>query len=40
VPIVRQPEDFIVIVAGGAGKHSAVMPTFGITQSVSMGIDV
>src|SRR5688572_4389338 len=29
VPIVRAPEDISIIVAGGAGKHSAWQPTFG-----------
>jgi len=29
VPIVRKPEDITVLVAGGAGKHSAWQPTFG-----------
>jgi hypothetical protein len=29
VPIVRKPEDLTVLVAGGAGKHSAWQPTFG-----------
>jgi hypothetical protein len=29
VPIVRTADDISVIVAGGAGKHSAWQPTFG-----------
>ena len=29
VPIVRGPDDISIIVAGGAGKHSAWQPTFG-----------
>ena len=35
VPIVRRPEDFFVVVAGGPGKHSLVMPSFGITEARS-----
>jgi len=35
VPIARQWRDIMVIVAGGAGKHSAVIPTFGATRSVT-----
>jgi hypothetical protein len=35
IPIVRKPEDIIVIVAGGAGKHSMVIPTFGNTYAVT-----
>jgi hypothetical protein len=28
-----------VIVAGGAGKHSAIVPTFGATRSVTVRVD-
>ncbi len=35
ISIARRPEDITVIVAGGLGKHSAVVPTFGITSSVT-----
>ena len=30
-----KPEDLIVIVTGGAGKHSQYVPTFGNTRSVT-----
>ncbi|MQY09954.1 hypothetical protein SRB5_00580 [Streptomyces sp. RB5] len=33
VPISRAPEDIRIVVAGGTGKHSAWMPTFGATWS-------
>lgn len=33
VPIARAPEDIRVVVAGGTGKHSAWMPTFGAMWS-------
>lgn len=33
VPISRAPEDIRILVAGGTGKHSAWMPTFGATWS-------
>jgi hypothetical protein len=33
VPISRSPEDIRIVVAGGTGKHSAWMPTFGATWS-------
>ncbi len=39
VPIVGQPEDIHVMVAGGAGKHSSFIPTFGITKSVTRRIE-
>jgi len=39
VPIARDWRDVMVIVVGGAGKHSAVIPTFGMTRSVTRRID-
>ena len=36
VPIARAPEDIRLIVAGGTGKHSAWMPTFGAMWSSSV----
>jgi hypothetical protein len=39
ISIARRPEDITVIVAGGLGKHSAVVPTFGITSSVTNRIE-
>ncbi len=38
MPIARDWRDIMVIVAGGAGKHSAVIPTFGATRSVTRRI--
>lgn len=32
------PEDLIIIVAGGAGKHSQYVPTFGNTRSVTRAL--
>jgi hypothetical protein len=29
----------MVVVAGGAGKHSVLIPTFGATRSVTRRID-
>jgi hypothetical protein len=31
-------EDLIVIVVGGAGKHSAYIPTFGNTRAVTRAL--
>jgi hypothetical protein len=39
VPIARDWRDSMVIVVGGAGKHSAVIPTFGATRSVTRRIE-
>ena len=35
VRMFTKPDDLIVIVTGGAGKHSAYIPTFGNTRSVT-----
>jgi len=29
----------MVVVAGGPGKHSAIVPTFGATRSVTVAIN-
>ena len=39
LPFASKPEDVIVIVAGGPGKHSAIVPTFGATRSVTERIE-
>lgn len=38
VSMVERAEDFIVVVIGGAGKHSAYIPTFGNTHAVTRPI--
>jgi hypothetical protein len=38
VPLVGRPEDILVMVAGGSGKHSCFIPTFGVTRSVTRKI--
>jgi hypothetical protein len=38
VPMAQRAEDFIVLVVGGAGKHSAFLPTFGATRSVTRAL--
>ena len=39
IPAVPNPEDILVLVAGGEGKHSAALPSFGATVSVTRAID-
>jgi hypothetical protein len=39
VRMFQKPEDLIVIVTGGAGKHSAYIPTFGNTRSVTRALE-
>jgi hypothetical protein len=39
VPIVDRAEDIMVVVAGGKGRHSAVVPTFGgPTEAISVPV--
>jgi hypothetical protein len=39
IPLIRRPEDLMVIVVGGPGRHSCWMPTFGaMTRSVTRAI--
>jgi hypothetical protein len=35
IPVVQRAEDLIIAVIGGAGKHSAYIPTFGATKAVT-----
>ena len=39
VPWCARAEDLMLVVAGGPGKHSVVVPTFGATRSVTVPID-
>ena len=40
VPIVHKPEDIMVVVAGGKGRHSAVVPTFGgPTKAITVPVE-
>jgi hypothetical protein len=38
IPAVPSADDILVLVAGGPGKHSAVLPSFGATVSVTRQI--
>ncbi len=38
VPMVRNPDQLLIVVIGGAGKHSAVIPTFGATTAVTRAL--
>ena len=39
IPAVQRAEDIIIAVIGGAGKHSAYIPTFGATKAVTRADD-
>jgi hypothetical protein len=38
VPIAQRAEDIMLVVLGGAGKHSMYLPTFGDTRSVTRSL--
>jgi hypothetical protein len=38
VPMTRRPEALMIAVIGGAGKHSAIVPTFGGTRAVTRAL--
>lgn len=38
VPMVQSADDILVVVIGGPGKHSAVIPTFGVTVPITREI--
>jgi hypothetical protein len=38
VPLVKRAEDIMIVVIGGAGKHSAFIPTFGTTRAVTKAL--
>lgn len=35
IPLSAKPEDIRIVVAGGAGRHSALLPGFGVSRSCS-----
>ncbi|MGI9431127.1 MAG: hypothetical protein ACR2PQ_02880 [Myxococcota bacterium] len=39
MPITDHPDNIRVLVAGGAGKHSCVIPSWGMTSSVTLPIE-
>lgn len=39
VPVTLDPSDLIAVVSGGAGRHSMVIPTFGISAPVTVTFD-
>jgi hypothetical protein len=38
VPMVQSPDNLMIAVIGGAGKHSAIFPTFGATRAVTRAL--
>jgi hypothetical protein len=35
VPVAKHPEEVLIAVVGGAGKHSAFVPTFGASRAIT-----
>ena len=40
VPMVTDPSKFRIVVAGGPGKHSSVIPSWGQTESITLPLDL
>ena len=40
LPVTGQPDNYRVLVAGGAGKHSCVIHSWGVTRSVTLAVEV
>ena len=38
VPMVQSADQLLVAVIGGAGKHSAIIPTFGATKAITRAL--
>jgi hypothetical protein len=40
VPMTEHPDNYRIFVTGGAGKHSSVLPSWGMTKSVTLALEV
>jgi hypothetical protein len=39
LPMTGHPDNIRIFVCGGAGKHSSVIPSWGMTQSVTLPVE-
>lgn len=39
VPMTEHPDNYRVLVAGGPGKHSSVLPSWGVTRSCTLALE-
>src|SRR4051812_16456938 len=39
VPMTEHPDNIRVVVVGGPGKHSSIIPSWGMTRSVTMAVE-
>ena len=37
--MTEHPDNIRIVVVGGAGKHSSVIPSWGMTKSVTVAVD-
>ncbi len=40
VPVVKSPDNILIVVAGGKGRHSSYIPSYGMTKAITMKIDM
>jgi hypothetical protein len=39
LPMTEHPDNIRVVVVGGPGKHSALIPSWGMTRSVTLAVE-
>ena len=39
VPMTEHPDNVRIMVVGGPGKHSSVVPSWGMTRSVTIPVE-
>ncbi len=39
LPMTESPANILVLVVGGAGKHSSIVPSWGMTRSVTLAVE-
>ena len=39
LPTTGSPDNIRVVVVGGAGKHSSIVPSWGMTRSVTLALE-
>jgi hypothetical protein len=40
LPVTGRPDNYRILVVGGAGKHSSVLPSWGVTRSVTLPLQI
>jgi hypothetical protein len=39
LPVTGRPDNYRILVIGGAGKHSSILPSWGVTKSVTLALE-